>query len=129
MIVIADSGSTSTDWRIYDGKDTISISGIGINPFHTTEGQIIEDLGSGELSGYSKEVRQIFFYGAGLANESAKTIMRNAFKRVFENADGIYLDQVGSTPRECYNGNHNHLNPWAMNYRILLTEIRQELKD
>lgn len=45
------------------------------------------------------------------------------------NADGVYLDQIGSAPRECYNKNHNHSNAWAMNYRILLTEIRKELKE
>jgi hypothetical protein len=45
------------------------------------------------------------------------------------NADGIYLDQIGSVPRECYNESHNHSNPWAMNYRLLLSEIRQELKE
>jgi uncharacterized protein DUF6259 len=45
------------------------------------------------------------------------------------NADGVYLDQIGSAPRECYDENHNHNTQWASNYRILLTEIRQELKE
>jgi hypothetical protein len=45
------------------------------------------------------------------------------------NADGIYLDQIGSVPRECYAENHVHDKPWSENYRILLKEIRQELKE
>ena len=45
------------------------------------------------------------------------------------NADGIYLDQIGSAPRECYTENHIHDKPWSENYRILLREIRQELKE
>ena len=45
------------------------------------------------------------------------------------NADGVYLDQIGSAPRECYTEGHKHSKAWAMNYRILLSEIRQELKE
>ena len=44
-------------------------------------------------------------------------------------ADGVYLDQIGSVPRECYSENHTHSNPWVMNYRLFLSEIRQELKE
>lgn len=59
-----------------------------------------------------------------------KNIKKNIKYVLLElNADGIYLDQIGSAPRECYEETHEHLNPWAINYRILLTEIRQELKE
>ncbi len=42
-------------------------------------------------------------------------------------ADGIYLDQIGSAPRDCYSPGHQHDSAWAMNYRKLLTEVRAEL--
>ncbi len=41
-------------------------------------------------------------------------------------ADGLYLDQIGSAPRECY-GAHRHGGSWVSAYRSLLTEVRSEL--
>jgi len=92
MIVIADSGSTSTDWRIIDGGDTLGLRGNGINPFFMTGEQIVDELKSGELARYFKDVNEIHFYGAGLANESVKGIMRKAFEQVFRNAAGIFIE-------------------------------------
>jgi|GEM_PF-5179407 len=41
-------------------------------------------------------------------------------------ADGLYLDQIGSPPRECY-GEHAHRHSWVGAYRSLLQEVRCEL--
>ena len=41
-------------------------------------------------------------------------------------ADGLYLDQIGSPPRECY-GDHKHRHSWVGAYRSLLQEVRREL--
>jgi hypothetical protein len=43
------------------------------------------------------------------------------------NADGVYLDQIGSAPRDCYAEHHDHREAWSMNYRNMLREVRQEL--
>lgn len=42
-------------------------------------------------------------------------------------ADGLYLDQIGSPPRECYAGSHRHRESWTRSYRSLLQEARTEL--
>jgi hypothetical protein len=42
-------------------------------------------------------------------------------------ADGLYLDQIGSAPRDCFAADHDHRQSWPGNYRQLLAEIRQEL--
>lgn len=42
--------------------------------------------------------------------------------------DGLYLDQIGSAPRDCHAADHDHRLSWPDNYRQLLSEIRQELK-
>ena len=41
MILIADSGSTKTDWRLISEKEEVkSVSTPGINPFYQTEEEI-----------------------------------------------------------------------------------------
>ncbi len=92
MIAIADSGSTSTDWRIIDGSDTINIRGNGVNPYFMTSEQIVEELISGELNGYFKDIEKVFFYGAGLANDPVKEIMQSAFEKVFVNAVSLSFE-------------------------------------
>jgi Domain of unknown function (DUF6259) len=42
-------------------------------------------------------------------------------------ADGVYLDQIGSAPRDCYAPDHDHDSAWAMSYRKMLAEVREEL--
>jgi hypothetical protein len=43
------------------------------------------------------------------------------------NADGVYLDQIGSAPRDCYAPEHDHRNAWSVNYRNMLKEVRRDL--
>lgn len=63
MILIADSGSTKTDWRLISEKEEVkSVSTPGINPFYQTEEEIenqISTLLYPELMGFS--VKKIFF--------------------------------------------------------------------
>jgi len=92
MIVVADSGSTSTDWRIIDGGNTHAFRGNGINPIHMNGEQIVGELKSGEFTSFFKDIDEVYFYGAGIANESLKGIMRNAFEKVFIKAVGIHIE-------------------------------------
>lgn len=92
MIIIADSGSTSTDWRIIDGGEILSFRGNGINPFFTLEDQIVEELQAGELSDYLKDIDEVYFYGTGISNEAMKALMLTAFELVFTNAGSIHIE-------------------------------------
>lgn len=88
MILIADSGSTKTDWRLISEKEEVkSVSTPGINPFYQTEEEIenqISTLLYPELMGFS--VKKIFFYGAGCAFEDKKQIVKNAISVSFPKA-------------------------------------------
>ena len=63
MILIADSGSTKTDWSVVENGEIIkSIPTKGINPFYQTEQEITEVLKTSllpEVSGYS--IESVFF--------------------------------------------------------------------
>lgn len=67
MILIADSGSTKTDWSVVkDGLKVKSILTKGINPVFQTEEEITEELASSlvpEIKDYP--IRSVCFYGAG----------------------------------------------------------------
>lgn len=67
MILIADSGSTKTDWAIVKDKDTFEIVKTdGINPFFQTKEEIASEIESNLLQHLSStEFKGIYFYGAG----------------------------------------------------------------
>ncbi len=85
MILIADSGSTKTNWCILSKKgNQASFSTDGINPFFRTPEDIEAELRAGLIPklNYSK-IEEIFFYGAGIINETKRNIIRVALKRLF----------------------------------------------
>ena len=40
MILIADGGSTKTDWRLVDGKTITQLRTAGLNPYHLSKEDI-----------------------------------------------------------------------------------------
>lgn len=104
MYLIADSGSTKTDWRLCD-KDTIikSIPTQGINPYHQTE-EAIEHVLRNELLPQLDEhsVQEILFYGAGCANETACDRVKKAIHKILNAADiTIHSDLLGAARALC----------------------------
>lgn len=87
MILIADSGSTKTDWRLIDEQNKIhQYATQGFNPYFQTTEEIAEIIKAELLPKLESEISnpkfQIFFYGAGCGADSKKEIIRNA---LFEN--------------------------------------------
>jgi len=72
MILIADSGSTKTEWCLADGQNSVSVFTQGINPFFQDDAEIVRILREellpklGEGSG---AIHTVAFYGAGLREE------------------------------------------------------------
>ena len=73
MILIADSGSTKTDWCLIDDHGRRKeISTQGINPFYQSDdeiGHILNDELLPLLDAEADSVNGVFFYGAGLRPE------------------------------------------------------------
>ncbi|WP_306642668.1 N-acetylglucosamine kinase [Sanyastnella coralliicola] len=70
MILIADSGSTKTDWRLIDREGNIhQAQTIGLNPYFVSDDQFLQTLRVGPLKLFTAaEVREVYFYGSGLGS-------------------------------------------------------------
>lgn len=102
MRLIADSGSTKTDWCV--GTDT-RISTQGINPVHQEEETIRQILADELLTKLPKEivVSEIYFYGAGCA-DAYKEKMKMLLKETLQLSDcniHVYSDLLASARALC----------------------------
>jgi N-acetylglucosamine kinase-like BadF-type ATPase len=66
MLLIADSGSTKTDWRLVDyaGTTITNVITEGLNPYFITQQKIASAIEEKVLP-IAKGVEKVFFYGAG----------------------------------------------------------------
>ena len=87
MILIADSGSTKTAWKLIEKSGNVKdIKTSGINPFFRNEDDIFQELNTLLLPETGSEVDQIFFFGAGIVNAEKGDIIRKALLRIYANA-------------------------------------------
>ena len=82
MILLADSGSTKTDWCLAEnGKALKSIKTRGTNPFFQTEDEIAAEIEASLLPELpSNEIDDVFFYGAGCTAEK-QPVLEAALRR------------------------------------------------
>jgi N-acetylglucosamine kinase-like BadF-type ATPase len=139
MILIADSGSTKTDWCLVEnGKIIQRIFTKGINPFYQTDSEIrfeIEQNLAPQLQGF--DIDRIFFYGAGCSFPEKKAMVSNALGYVFIHtlievqsdllgaARGLLLNNegvaciLGTGSNSChYNGNEIVSNVSPLGYML-----------
>lgn len=88
MILLADSGSTKTDWWLYSNNKIIQkFRTLGLNPYFVTTQQVKEELQKEFLHSFEPgKVDQVFFYGAGCSSDPKKAVINNALKALFPNA-------------------------------------------
>ncbi|MGB3849497.1 MAG: N-acetylglucosamine kinase [Tunicatimonas sp.] len=88
MILIADSGSTKTDWRVIDRDGKIhQAKTVGLNPYHQSSDDIAQVLDQKLLPQLIVPVEQVWFYGSGCANPAANQTAAGALKSVFPQAE------------------------------------------
>jgi N-acetylglucosamine kinase-like BadF-type ATPase len=87
MKLIADSGSTKTAWKLIEapGK-TKDLKTFGLNPFFRTEDEIFLEVESTLLPETGSNIKEIYFYGAGVVSEEKGNIVRNALARIYTHA-------------------------------------------
>ncbi len=88
MKLIADSGSTKTDWCVLDGSRVVErIAGRGINPFQQSKPVIQKIVAEDVVSRIScaGDIDEICFYGAG-CREEMKPMMHDVLTSCFCNA-------------------------------------------
>lgn len=94
MLLIADSGSTKTDWRLVSSDSTVTACQTdGINPYYQTVDQIRGML-SAQLAPQlpADLVRRVFFYGAGCSGPSVNGIVVDALQTVFPHVESPMVD-------------------------------------
>ncbi|UAY53487.1 acetate and sugar kinases/Hsc70/actin family protein [Ferruginibacter albus] len=85
--LIADSGSTKTDWCLIDGKKKKRFVTQGLSPYFLSSEQI-EEILQKELKGKMKQVApaEVFFYGTGCSNPANVKLIKKAIQAVFPKA-------------------------------------------
>lgn len=103
MILIADSGSTKTDWRLLSEEGGVSqAKTIGFNPFYQDTDTIYAELGKKLVPQVTEKVTEVYFYGAGCAGEEKCAVVKEALHRAFpETQAEVYSDLVGAARALC----------------------------
>ncbi len=87
MLLIADSGSTKTSWRLIDGTNPArNFSTVGYNPHYLQTDEIQKSLTDTLLIqlGFSPTlVKEVHFYGAGCSSKRENKTVRDALNEVF----------------------------------------------
>lgn len=110
MKLIADSGSTKTDWCLCNGDTVLTtIQSQGINPYHQAEEAIEQVLRNELLPQLSKNPEfnsqssiKVIYYGAGCANETACNRVKEAIHKVLNTKDiTVHSDLLGAARALC----------------------------
>ena len=106
MILIADSGSTKTDWIIIDDELNIHppFATRGLNPNILNAAEIEAEVkSSSEINAIVSATTNVFFYGAGCTGNGVN-IVDAALKNIFP-AAGIKIksDLLAAAHATCWN--------------------------
>ncbi|WDF54995.1 N-acetylglucosamine kinase [Mucilaginibacter sp. KACC 22063] len=105
MILVADSGSSKTDWLLsLPDQEPIEFRCSGLNPYFLTEKQITKIVQEQvpELVAYGPQVTEIYFFGAGCSSPDRHEIVSNALSQVFTKAFiSVDSDLLGSAYATC----------------------------
>jgi len=101
--LIADSGSTKTDWILTGKNGTHRFQSDGINPFYQTSEEIIPVLEKQVLPNLTENPGSIFFYGAGCADEKTSKPVSDALSHCISSASkiGVATDMLGAARGLC----------------------------
>ena len=102
MIIIADSGSTKTDWYVKDKNETSRIVSKGINPFFQSEEEISNLIRSELLPELTTNtLNALYFYGAGCLPEKIATIQKSIAQCLDVTTLSVNSDMLGAARGLC----------------------------
>jgi glucosamine kinase len=103
MIIIADSGSTKTDWKIVGKEEPQMINTMGFNPVYHDDDLIYRETVKGYPEDFPfEEAEKVFFYGAGCWDKVRKETVAIALRRAFKNATvEVDHDLLGAARAAC----------------------------
>jgi N-acetylglucosamine kinase-like BadF-type ATPase len=105
MILIADSGSSKTDWllKISAGEEKQFRTG-GLNPYFLTEKEIVKILQdqAADMMAFAGDIEEIYFFGAGCSSPDRHEIISNALSILFAKSYiSVDSDLLGSAYATC----------------------------
>jgi len=88
MILIAESGSTKSDWLLYQGNEcVVETSTAGFNPYFHSEEWMVEQLQlNPQLVEIAQRVSSVYFFGAGCSRDDLQKKVHRALKAFFQQA-------------------------------------------
>ncbi|WP_235524244.1 N-acetylglucosamine kinase [Pedobacter sp. Hv1] len=103
MILVADSGSSKTDWMAYSPNHTLSFSTQGINPYFVNAHDVVRILSKNrDLSAYATAIKEVYFFGSGCSTPDKHEIISNGLSSFFTNAFiSVDHDLIGSAYATC----------------------------
>ena len=103
IILIADSGSTKTEWCLINGKTKKTVITQGLSPYFLSAKQI-ELIIAAELVPKLNNIQpdEVFFYGTGCSNADNVKLVKSALKKVFKTAQvTVNHDLMGAARALC----------------------------
>lgn len=95
MILIADSGSSTTEWRLLASESISQYQCIGLNPYIVDEHTIKDTLSQLDIP--FNNITELHFYGAGCGSSEKSAMMQTLLESVFSSADVmVYSDLLAA---------------------------------
>lgn len=103
MILVADSGSSKTDWMAYSPAKILNFSTQGINPYFVNAFDVNKILSKNkDLSTYADAIKEVYFFGSGCSSPDKHEIISNGLSSFFTNAFiSVDHDLIGSAYATC----------------------------
>lgn len=103
MIILADSGSTKTDWCLLDGEKAERVRTAGMNPYFQSEEEMAQTLQTQLLPAVTdaKAVEAVYFYGAGCASVAVNEKVARAIAHFFPVSIEVESDLMAAARALC----------------------------
>jgi len=105
MILVADSGSSKTDWLlVLPNQEVKEFRTAGLNPYFLTEKEIVKILQeqAAEMIAFAPRIKEIYFFGAGCSSPDRHEIVSNAISHFFTKSYiSVDSDLLGSAYATC----------------------------
>lgn len=93
MILIADSGSSKTDWRVIRKDGEIEqFRTVGFNPYYQKPEAMLRDLETESIQRLKGSIEKVYFYGAGCTGEKNKETVSRLIKTVLGDDVRVSVD-------------------------------------
>lgn len=104
MILVADSGSSQSDWMLsLPGGERLSFTTKGLNPFFVNEKEIAKVLQNvPDIVPYAVDIEEVYFFGSGCSSPDRREMVSNALSQLFVNAFvSVDTELIGAAYATC----------------------------